>query len=146
MSGPTDPAEAHFDKGLWGFDGTVWRKLPILWGYTDRYVQAKMTGDATAGTNYLIFTTVPAGEVWRITSMAWANTLSTCSEIWAGLYLDAEIYTFAVEATPAANVYHSIVCDIVLKAGDLVIVVFFGCTLGDDLFAWAFGYKMSVTS
>jgi len=27
MSGPTDPAEEHFDKGLWGWASTTWEKL-----------------------------------------------------------------------------------------------------------------------
>jgi len=27
MSGPTDPAEEHFDKGLWGWGSTIWEKL-----------------------------------------------------------------------------------------------------------------------
>ena len=39
MSGPTAPAEAHFDKGSWGWDLTQWRKLGLLWGYTDRLAE-----------------------------------------------------------------------------------------------------------
>jgi len=144
MSGPTDPAEAHFDKGLWGFDGTVWRKLPMLWGYSDRYAETESNLSAAAGFNWLVFSTVPAGEVWVVSGMTWVNVNTACSLIAADMYDGADLYTLYYEGTPAANVYKTIQCDIVLKEGDCLKVLFGGCALNDDIYAWAFGYKMAI--
>jgi len=144
MSGPTDPAEAHFDKGLWGFDGTAWHKLPMLWGYTDRYAEVEENTSAVAGFNWLVFSTVPAGEVWVVTGLCWVNVNTACSMIIADLFDGVTLYGLAVEAPAVANGYYSILCNITMKAGDCLKVLFGGCTLNDDIYAWAFGYKMAI--
>jgi len=144
MSGPTDPAEAHFDKGLWGWDGTQWRKLPMLWGYSDRYVEKEVDASADVGLNYLVFSTVPAGEIWVISSVVWANLISACSTITAQLYDGAEAYAVFVETPSVADVYKATLCNLVLKAGDNLRVDFSGCTAGDVLLAFASGYKMAI--
>ena len=143
--GITNPAEQHFERGLWGFDGSVWRKLPMLWGYTDRYAEEKSNLSCTAGANILTFSTVPAGEVWRVTALTWVNVNTACVPIAVQLADGVNTWTVYVEAAGVANVYASRLVDITLKEGDCLRVAFYGCTLNDDIFAWVLGYKMAVT-
>lgn len=143
-TGPTQPTEEYFNRGQWGHDGTRWRKLPVLWGYTDRYAEAEVNLSAATGGNVLIFSTVPTGEVWRVTGLTWVNINTACSAISAILNDGSNQYSVSVEPVPAANVYKSILVDVTLKAGDNLQIGFYGCVLNDDLYAWAFGYKMAV--
>jgi len=144
MSGITNPAEEYFKDGLWGWDGSTWRKLPMLWGYSDRYAESQARSDAASGWNGLTFSTVPAGEVWRVTSVVWINSVSSCSTIIGYLYTETNVLPFATEETPVANEHYVCPCNLTLKAGDKLGISFLGCTLHDNLFAWALGYKMTV--
>jgi len=146
MSGPTDPAEAHFDKGLWGFDGTQWRKLPLLWGYTGTVQEVVSNEDAAAGLNSLFGTVVPAGEVHVIQNLVAYNIVSGITQIAVGAYKSSlAVYAFSEYATTAGKVY-TWTGNMVLKAGDRIFAQFFGCTAGDSIWITLDGYKMSVVS
>jgi len=142
--GPTQPTEQYFDKGLWGYDSTQWRKLSLVWGYTDRLADQESLADAAAGTNTLVHTTVPAGEVWVITggSVIDAQTAATCSflAVLGGvgffIYSYGTLTPWRYSAMPA--------CHFVLKAGDYVQSEFGSCVLNDDLVSNVWGYKMGV--
>jgi len=87
MSGPTDPAEAHFDKGLWGFDGTAWRKLQLLFGYGAGYYERVEVSDAGAGNYTVVGSTVPDDEVWVVNSAMMFASVAAASvcEIHVGI-------------------------------------------------------------
>ena len=142
MAGPTDPAEAHFDKGLWGFDGTVWRKLPYLWGYSDRYAASVENTNAAAGSNALYLTAVPENELWKIEIVKALNynklvetTLLMKSA--AGDYV--EFYRETPTVLTKAMFWTG---SITAKYGDQVCASFIGCDAGNDLFLTAWGTKM----
>ena len=146
MSGPTDPAEAHFDKGLWGFDGTVWRKLPMLWGYTGTVQEITWNENAAVGLNVLYGTVVPAGEVHVIQNLVAYDVTSGITQIAVGgLKSTIHVYAFC-EYAPVAGKVYTWGGNIVLKAGDRVFGQFFGCVAGDDIWMSLDGYKMSVVS
>lgn len=115
-----------------------------VWGYTDRLADQESLADAVAGTNTLVHTTVPAGEVWVITggSVIDAQTAATCSfmAVLGGtgffVYSYGTLAPWKYSAMPA--------CNFVLKAGDYVQSEFGGCAAGDDLVSNIWGYKMAV--
>ena len=143
-SGPTQATEQYFDKGLWGFDGTQWRKLPMLLGFSSQFAQENHVANATAGTNVLNLATVPAGEIWRVSSIAAFDANSVVTAISFGASLTTFTHYLATVDTPAASVLLLWSGEIVLIAGQLVTCSFYGCTLNDDLYLTACGYKMAV--
>lgn len=69
MPGITDPTEAYFKDGTWGWDGTQWRKLALVWGYSDVYGES-VTEVSTGGASTIVYSSVvPTGEVWVISSV-----------------------------------------------------------------------------
>jgi len=145
MSGPTDPAETYFDKGLWGYDGTVWRKLPLLWGYTDRLAERAFNLDAAAGANTLSLDAVPAGEVWSVSLLTVVNWTSAVSSITVQLFEGANDYYLGLRGATAAVVSVEIQGPVIAKAGDILRVNMGGCTLHDVLAFYVNGYKMAVS-
>ena len=144
MSGPTDPSEAHFDKGTWGWDGTQWRKLPMVWGYSDRYVEVTLTEDVAAGKNTVNLTVVPAGEVWVIESVQGQHGgVAERVDFQVGNATDGYHY-LGIETQTAAGLSVFWTGRATLKAGDKVVIVFRNCAEDEDLIASAWGYKMAV--
>jgi len=128
----------------YGWDGSAWRKLPLVWGYSDRYVEREANTNADAGLNALTFTTIPADEVWFILGGLAYNTTSSNTVVeW--------LHTGSVEdmrlrrsMATAANDEIRLDTMIVLKPGDTLQVNFNGCTAGDTIVAYAWGYKMKI--
>jgi hypothetical protein len=144
MSGPTNPSETYFDKGGWGFDGSVWRPNNLTWGFYDRLVEIKEDLDADAGANMLTHTTVPAGELWVVTGESVLNTVTACqvvSRYWNGA---TEITFYGFGALTPGFWKSFAPAEIVLKAGDWLENYFTGCALHDQLQSTIFGYKMKV--
>lgn len=69
MPGITDPAEAYFKDGQWGWDGTQWRKLPLVFGYSGLLGILVSDTDLAAGSVHLPTSTVPAGYLWIVTNI-----------------------------------------------------------------------------
>ena len=142
--GITLETEPYFKNGLWGWDGSQWRKLNLLWGYHDRYAEAKQNLDANGGPTCLQFSTVPVGEVWVVTSVVWVDVDSGVATITLNLSNGSLTCVIYVENGALANVYKTVQLNVVMKAGDYLIVGFYSTTLHDSIFAWALGYKMSI--
>lgn len=143
-SGPTDPAEPYFDKGLWGFDGSQWYKLAMLWGYSDRYVEIVTEENVSAGKVTVNLTVVPAGEVWVIESLQGQHgTAVERVDFQVGNATDGYHYV-GIETQTAGGLSVFWTGRLTLKAGDKVVVIFRNCTAGEDLIASAWGYKMEV--
>lgn len=116
----------------------------VLWGYNDRIALEEHNFDTPAGVVYLVFDTVPANEVWVLTSITWVNTITNPSVSYAQVYDGVDEWNIYNVSLPGANVYKSITCHVVLKEDDRLRVGFNGCTLHDAVYAWATGYKMVV--
>jgi hypothetical protein len=144
MTGITDPTEEYFKDGAWGHDGSQWRKLALLWGYSDVYAETESNSDADAGVNYLTFGAVPSGEVWVVTSVVGVNaTTAACNIVIAPVIDSAERWVkHTVYAAVTRYVdWHGY---LVLAAGDYLRLAFAACIAGDSIAAHACGYKMSV--
>jgi len=144
VSGITNPAEAFFKDGAWGWDSTQWRKLSMLWGYSDTYSQGRSDTSSPAGLLQLDFSVVPAGEVWHIYGMSFYFISATCSEIRVLAYIGGGGTYVDVERSPTSGFLYAFHFNVVLKAGDYLVAWFNTMTLNDDGYAWAWGYKMKV--
>lgn len=144
-SGPVVPTAEYFDKGQWGWDGSQWRKLPLLWGYSDNYIEAQSDLNAAAVVGTLTFATVPAGEIWRITQWIGVDVQTKCTNYILELVRSAVPYSFSTVVPAAANDYKGTQCDVILKEDDSLRMAFVGTVAGDDIYGWVHGYKMAVT-
>ena len=140
----TSPTEKYFKDGGWGYDGSQWRALAMLWGYSDRYAEKEESEDASAGANYLVFSTVPSGEVWVVTNIATRDRDNAPSEVGLQLYDGTDAFVLASEPSPVANTWHAWSINVVLKAGDKIRAYYFGVTLDDHIEAQVVGYKMTI--
>ena len=116
----------------------------LIFGYNDRYAQQVSNLNASAGSNYLFGTTVPAGEIWVVGTMAASNVNTISSGISVGVYDGATYYTLTAKKSPAAAEWVPWSGIMVLKEGDRLFAWFGACAAGDDLFFNANGYKMKV--
>jgi len=142
--GPTQPTEQYFDKGLWGYDGVRWRKLPLLWGYSDRWFENL---DYTADATYILrkSAAVPAGYVYVLEAAALlllqrATTSASIEVLPAG----APGCPVQNAAALAANTWLFWVGRATLKAGDQVQLYLNNCQAGDTFSGRIWGYKMAV--
>lgn len=111
--------------------------------YIDRYFQLAFNANAAAGTNLLVSTTVPAGEVWRVTLVSMYNWNTACTRLSLWLHDPTLSIQFAIDMAPVAIrplVYSG---ELVLKAGDYIRAVFTGCVLNDNIYLGLNGYKMN---
>ena len=128
----------------YGWDGSAWRKLPLVWGYSDRYIERELNSNADAGANTLTFSTVPAGEVWVIEGGTAYNSTSGNDQIyWNHAGTGIAIRLRRVNA-PSANEEVRIESRVILKADDAMQAYFTGCTAGDTIAAYVWGYKMKI--
>lgn len=144
MPGITDPSEEYFKDGLWGWNGSAWRKSGLLFSYTNQLLGESDNANADAGQNLLYGTTVPAGEIWVVTAMMVVNTISQTSSSNLGLYTGSLYRWVSARGVLAASAGHSWSGHIYLVEGDTVVAVANGCTAGDDLFFSYLGYKMTI--
>jgi len=144
MVGPTNPSEEHFHRGLWGFDGNVWRKLQLLFGFGGIVEEALVDDDLAGGTNALYGSYVPAGEIWIIQNAGiyYLGTDPTRLQILAsGL---AEDVRLLYESSPSSDVWYCWGGTCILQEGDRVGGLVNGATAGDDLYFRYAGYKMEI--
>ena len=145
MSGITDPTEEYFKDGCWGWDGTQWRKLGLIFGYYDRLAGQVVNLNASAGENILTGDAVPAGEIWILQAICALDSTSNVSRI----YIRANTGTVACVITDvysiAAGHWFAAATNMVMKTGDYLNCTFAGCTAGDYLYFRWWGYKMKVS-
>jgi len=144
MSGPTDPAEEHFDKGSWGYDGSQWRKMPLVWGYYDTYVEAGSVRSAGAGVETVVLGAVPAGYVYVVNTIAVLDITTDPTKVEGVVVkggIDVPVFT---KLSPGVNAWYAFVLSAALKEGDYVKAWFTGTANGDWLLLRAEGYKMRI--
>ena len=117
----------------------------LIFGYYDRYWLHTYNENATAGTNIQDSGVVPAGEVWIITAVRAVNDNTNVTAIEFFLRSATAYVALYRRFSPgvAADVlWAGSVC---LKAGDYVRVIFYGCTLNDNITSDIIGYKMKLS-
>ena len=142
-SGPTDPAEAHFDKGQWGWDLATWRKNPLDMGYHATFGGVTYC-TAAAGTNIVNVFTVPANYVYILENLQFFNGNTGPIRIYA------RIGSFGtncgLETDQAAAKYFGLFWNgrMTMKATDVLQGMFYDCILNDSLTMQYHGYCFRV--
>lgn len=131
-------------SGIHGYDGSAWRKLPLLWGYSDVYGESVGDTNLSAGTNSLNGSVVPSGEVWVVRGVLAMTISGSVSNLYFYATIGGSDITLRVDPTPTSGVWCQFLPVVYLKAGDKVFVQVTGATAGDDLYARFWGYKMAV--
>jgi len=142
--GITNPAEEYFKDGLWGWDGSQWRKLGLLFGYYDRWVERQRETNAAAGQNSLQTDAVPAGYIYILDAIVTMNLNKAVTHLKRVVGDGIEVELSIATAVPTATHDTLFPISIVLKPGDYVKVYFLACDAGDDLFLEVWGYKMKI--
>ena len=145
MPGITNPTEEYFKDGNWGWDGTRWRKLNLVFGYYDTTAELLSNLNADSGQNLLTGTVVPAGYVYVIQAAhAFDNTTDITQIIITAVVSGIAVY-MVLENPAGIGIPVVWVGQITLKAGDRMRASFYSCTAGDDIYFAYCGYKMMVS-
>ena len=143
MTGTLTP-EGAIKNAILAWDGTDWRKQPLIFGYSDRYAEAENNNAHAAGNFTLTFTAVPAGEIWTL-QMLTARNISTNTSIEMTVTGGGVGHLMNRFITPGANtLVVATAVPLVLKEADVLSVLFETTLLNDWVQAWAWGYKMSI--
>lgn len=145
MFGVTNPDEKSFKDGVWGHDGSVWRKLALLWGYTDHWSEnlgATKEGD---GTYTKTSTAVPAGYVYVVSVISLVNGSGSRGQVNISVVVSGVTVFLHVKVTPAVNIPELFSGNLVLGEGDYVEAKQYSCLNNDVILAGVVGYKMKVT-
>lgn len=135
---------ADLTPGIMGWDGSAWQKLPLLLGYTDRWVELQLTNSAAAGVNDLNTDPVPAGYIYVVQAISMINNDNICHRR-PSVTDDTTFVHLAYEINIAALVPTMVNHPgIPLKEDDYVRGRFSSCTAGDNLRLYTWGYKMAI--
>jgi len=140
----TQTTPADLTPGIEGWDGTQWRKLGLLWGYTDRWLEQVFNPNAAVGWNFLETAPVPAGYVYVAVACAANNQNTNPSAIQLGINIAGSRYYLKRVPTPGVDVWVDWTATQIFKAGDKALAAIGGCALNDDLVFNVWGYKMAV--
>jgi len=138
------PTPADLAVAAHGWDGTLWRKLPVLFGYSDRYAEVETALDVAAGDPILTFSTVPEGEIWVIQSLVGRSYQANVTSIRLVAVTAAVDVTLKEDVPAAALRTVDWSGALVLKKDDHLEARFYGCLLHDNVYAEVWGYKMKV--
>jgi len=130
---------------IFGWDGSVWRKLPLVWGYSDVYrehiedLNADVTYDSLSGS------AVPAGEIWVVNAIMAVDLTSAITRI--SIYITGGGTTTDLNqvSAPTVNEPTTFSGHAVMKEDEYVGAYFDGTVAGDDIFLNVRGYKMKVS-
>lgn len=144
-SGSVLPTEQYFDKGLWGWDGTQWRKLPLLWGFTGT-VGGTVTWTSDGTTPYhLSGTAVPAGEVWTLNTVRVLHSDPVARATWLYAVVGGGAPVIDGNQTLAQWSFVANVAPLVLGPGEYPRVTIYSLAVGQTVYLHWAGYKMAVT-
>lgn len=141
----TDPTEAYFKDGLWGWVTNRWRKQPIIWGYSE-FLKDDLSG-TTDGSGNLdsVGSVVPAGYVYVICAVMVRNMTSGGSNLLCGVHLDGDFFPLRRENGVDRYFPVVLICSVPLGEGGAAEIHVRGAGAGDEISAIALGYKMSIS-
>jgi hypothetical protein len=145
MSGITNPAEEYFKDGLWGWNGSKWKKLALLLGYTDRWAEDAAGIKSGAGTYQYDTAAVPSGYVYVAAVVSLLNITGARGMCRLFAMGGANYVCLAATVTPAQYVPTIFTGMITLKEGDYLRLTQLSCQDGDVLYGGVYGYKMAIS-
>lgn len=140
----TQTAAADLTPGVCGWDGTVWRKLPLVFGFSEVYHEQVKDLNATVTSDALTGSAVDPGEIWVVTSVVAYDKNTNITEVHASVSDGATWWPFAQRFPTAAGEYLVWSGMLVLEEGDYIDAGFGGTVAGDDIYLNINGYKMKI--
>lgn len=144
MTGITNPGEPYFKDGQWTWDGSVWRKQPLLFGFSELAGEDLSDTDLPAGDSYLQSTVVPAGELLIVRQLAARYDGTSPNRIFVTPYLTPGTPILLIQHSPTSGVWYIERCFVVLEGNDSLRCFVDDATAGDTLFFRYSGYTMSI--
>jgi len=116
------------------------------WGlpftYSDYYAEYLSLTGAAVGTNYLLGTVVPSGELWIVLTASLLNAITPTSYCTLGIYDGTTYYTAYRSRYLSVSRLVNWSGTLLVPEGWRVFARFSDCVSGDNLFADILGYKM----
>jgi len=118
----------------YGYVGGAWQKNPVPIGYSGDWTEELQDLTAATGTNTLSGTTVPAGEIWLLYMIGAQDSTSAPSRIEVTCSVNGYTVPYIDDGSPVMAGWSFDYRQIMLSEDDFLRVVFYGCTLNDDLY------------
>lgn len=166
MPAITDPNEPYFKDGIWGWaatlwqrlisdggrlytaihgwDGAAWHRLPMVWGYSDRWADTDeytMLADATYSRTTAA---VPAGYVYKLEVATFYNATGTRGRADIDVFHAADPFYLAWHTAPPQWQPLVWTGSLTLKEGDQIRFYQRNAITGDVIRTAAWGYKMLI--
>jgi hypothetical protein len=118
---------------LYGYYSGAWQKGPIPFGYSGDKSESVDVASASAGTNILSGSLVPAGEIWVLQAVHAADITNVPSRLYLSVVVNGVVVVLTDVTTLTAGINTTWNGSIVLSEGDRVRSSIFGCTAADVL-------------
>lgn len=127
-----------------GWTGTLWRKLPMVWGYSGRWAERegyKMLADAA-----YVFDTVavPADYVYKVEAASIHNNTGVRGTAFVAIRSGGTSYNLVSKTTPAIQEPTAWLGELTLAQGDQLRLYQNDCLTDDEMRACVWGYKMKI--
>ena len=145
MTGITNPTEEYFKDGVWGWDGSRWRKLGLALWYYESYTEN--LGTTASGSDLCIWSSaVPAGYIYIINAASIRNTTRAVRQAEILIRTDTNIETFiGCLVSPAQYQALTFTGNVVLSSGWRIFMTMSDCSADDIIQAGVAGYKVKIT-
>lgn len=140
----TNPKEPYFKDGIWGWDGSVWRKLPMVWGYSELAGEDLKNTNLPAGLSVLEGTAVGTGEVMVVAQVEFFYLGTAPDRIDCRAYGTPGTPILLARASPVPGDYYYTHCFQILAEGHTMRATVKGATAGDAFYFRYSGYKMKI--
>jgi hypothetical protein len=135
----------HADVNLYGWDGALWRKLPLLFGFSANWDES-LNETSTSSPWYKYLSVVPAGEVRILQALSLANQTRATTNV----FLQVNRMSggqLCVGFSAALPQYAPLLFTgaVLLAAGDRIFLYMGGSQIGDSITGCVSGYKMKIT-
>lgn len=129
---------------IYGWDGAAWRKLSMLWGYSDRWHEAPSDTAEGAGDAVCDTSLVSDGEVWVLEAIALHHDAGANKVADVKIVHGAEFQVIYVNATMATGVWIPLAGHWTLTKDDYVEFYVTAPGAGKVATLQVWGYKMKV--
>ena len=130
--------------GTHGWIGGAWQKNPIELGYSADATFQLSNLALAAGTNNIDSSAVPAGELWYLPNIAITYVGTPPTLIRATVIKSGVGYTLLEQRTIVSNQWYSVPNVLLMKPGDTLRWHAEGCTLNDDGYLNAIGWRVDI--
>ena len=145
MTGITNPTEEYFKDGLWGWDGTQWRKAGLPLWYRVTYME-NLGGTATGSSWEKYTSLVPSGYVYVIKAASIRN-LTRVTGATQFLVLNNAGNYVQLAWVKSLDQYQPLMWggDIIMSEGWKFGVIMAGTQTDDVVAGSVAGYKVAIT-